>query len=509
VRQENIRPQGIVKLRGNMLEEDSYKQEIINNISRAKEGLFKINKRSDLYIFFFYFAFNHLKEKGIVSFLTSNSWLNIGFGFDFQEYIFKNTNICSIIDFDSRAFSSAEINTVITTLSNDRLKNIDESYCEFVKIKHPLSLKNCVLILKDLRNLIIENRPGKKEFTTPYFRLRLIKQKTIEPKTRWGNEFHLAPQIHFHLREKLGSKLIKLKEIAIITRGITTGLNKFFILERISDNDNFVTVRNGYGYKFQIESSYLRPFLISPKRMDYPELKKNKINHYLLDIPYDFDENGSSLAAKYIQYGRNMEIELTKGNKKGNLVKGAQNVPTLKHKKKYYLANLPQGSLGTRIFIQKIFSSKFKFYFSRSDTKIWANNTFYNINLKPKFKQYSDLIIASLLSSITYLSIELNGRRSFGMGALDTATFDIENIMIVDPCKIKRDRHHYILKNLNSLASRKFKEVSEEFQMKDRKMLDAIFLDYLEMSSKQQDLYESIERLVKQRISKSQTYKRK
>ncbi|MHA1452140.1 MAG: Eco57I restriction-modification methylase domain-containing protein [Promethearchaeota archaeon] len=513
VRQENIRPQGILNLREQQFLDSSYKDSIIQNIGTENDENFLINKRSDLYIYFFYYALNQLKENGVVSFLTSNSWLNIGFGFEFQDFILKKTELCSIIDFDYRAFSSAEINTVITTLSNHVIPSKNDVKNHFIKLKTSIDTNNAPDILQNLfkNKSHVENNNIAyiSEHFTPQFQSRVIAQKNIIPGTRWGNELLLAPQIYFKLKEKLGSKIMKLREIATITRGITTGLNKYFILEKISEKNGILTVKNGYDHQFQIEREYLRPYLIGPKRMLNSIVHQEKIRHFLLDIPENFDENSSFHAAEYVEYGKNKEIEQTKGKNKGLSLIGAQNVPTLKKKKKFYSITIPSNSKGTQIFIQKIFSSKYKVYYSPTDSTILANNTFYNINLKPEFKEYFPIIIASLLSSIAYLSIEMNGRRSFGMGALDTATFDIENIMMIDPRQLKTAEVGDIKKCLKSISSREFLEVSDEFQMEDRNNLDKIMLDHLNLADFQQDLYDGVVNLVEQRISKSQTYKKK
>ena len=61
--------------------------------------------------------------------------------------------------------------------------------------------------------------------------------------------------------------MMQLGEIASITRGITTGLNKYFIFEKINKQKGIVQVKNGYERQCKIESKYLKPFLVGPKRM--------------------------------------------------------------------------------------------------------------------------------------------------------------------------------------------------------------------------------------------------
>ena len=95
------------------------------------------------------------------------------------------------------------------------------------------------------------------------------------------------------------------------------------------------------------------------------------------------------------------------------------------------------------------------------------------------------------------------------MGALDTATFDVENIMMIDPRQLKSAEIGVIKKCLKSISSREFLEVSDEFQMEDRNNLDKILLNHLNLGDCQQDLYDGVANLVEQRISKSQTYKKR
>ncbi|MBN2156911.1 MAG: Eco57I restriction-modification methylase domain-containing protein [Candidatus Lokiarchaeota archaeon] len=505
VRQENIRAQGIVNLNKWIMEDKDYKKSIAQ---KMKENGYHINKRSDLYIYFFYLGLKLLKRNGIIGFLTSNSWLNIGFGFDFQEFILINTEVCSVMDFDVRAFYSAEINTITTILCNQPYTAQKQSKCHFIKLNTPIKPK---IIPKFLREFYIrEQLPDTEiilEKNTPEFLLRVMEQKFIKSGTRWENEFILAPPLYFDLKQRLGSKLLYLGEIASITRGITTGLNKFFILEKIAEIDDIVTVRNGFGYQFQIEKEFLKPYIVSPKRMIEPILNHNKLNHLILCLPKEINKNSTPLAAKYIEYGKSLQIKQTKGQNKGKYISGIENVPTLRNKQPFYSIEVPKNKNGTQIFIQKIFSSKYKVYFSYGDGSIWSNNTFYNIILKEEFKQYFNLIVASLLSSITYLSIELNGRRSFGMGALDTATFDIENILVINPRQIPSKEVERIEKWLDSIISRRFLDVQEEFTMDDRRNLDRVFLKILDLEEKQVELYKSITDLINQRINKSQTFK--
>ena len=74
----------------------------------------KIDAKSDLYIYFYFHGLSLLNPKGSFCFITSNSWLDVGYGKDLQEFTLKHCHIKQIIDNRSRrSFASADVNTVI------------------------------------------------------------------------------------------------------------------------------------------------------------------------------------------------------------------------------------------------------------------------------------------------------------------------------------------------------------------------------------------------------------
>ena len=78
----------------------------------------KLDAKSDLYIYFYFHGLSLLNPKGSFCFITSNSWLDVGYGSDLQEFTLKHCHIKQIIDNQSRrSFASADVNTVIGLFS--------------------------------------------------------------------------------------------------------------------------------------------------------------------------------------------------------------------------------------------------------------------------------------------------------------------------------------------------------------------------------------------------------
>ena len=100
----------------------------------------KLDAKSDLYIYFYFHGLSLLNSKGSFCFITSNSWLDVGYGKDLQRFLLKHCRIKQIIDNQSRrSFASADVNTVICLFSAPdemRRSGLDE-IARFVMFKTP------------------------------------------------------------------------------------------------------------------------------------------------------------------------------------------------------------------------------------------------------------------------------------------------------------------------------------------------------------------------------------
>lgn len=78
----------------------------------------KLNAKSDLYVYFYFHGLSLLNAKGSFCFITSNSWLDVGYGADLQEFLLKFCHVKMILDNQAkRSFASADVNTIIALLS--------------------------------------------------------------------------------------------------------------------------------------------------------------------------------------------------------------------------------------------------------------------------------------------------------------------------------------------------------------------------------------------------------
>ena len=81
----------------------------------------KLDANNDLYIYFYFHGLSLLNPKGSFCFVTSNSWLDVNYGKDLQEFTLKHCRIKQIINNEvRRSFVAADINTIICLFSRAR-----------------------------------------------------------------------------------------------------------------------------------------------------------------------------------------------------------------------------------------------------------------------------------------------------------------------------------------------------------------------------------------------------
>jgi len=214
-----------------------YKTKLQNKITMEIGEKYKPDGKADLYIYFYFFGLKLLNKKGVFSFITSNSWLDVGFGKSIQEYLLKNVEMQYIIDNSAkRSFKGADINTVITLFSasvfskEKAFKNV----VKFVLFKKSFDMLLNSKIFTNIKEIGVEFTGG--ELTNlidnldnnEIRRVFPIKQNDlykdgidlsdkgfeIYSSNKWGGKFLRAPEIFYTILKKGKDKLVKLEEVA-------------------------------------------------------------------------------------------------------------------------------------------------------------------------------------------------------------------------------------------------------------------------------------------------------
>ena len=260
----------------------------------------KLNAKSDLYIYFYFHGLSLLNPKGAFCFITSNSWLDVGYGKDLQEFTLKHCHIKQIIDNQARrSFAAADVNTVICLFSapsEKRQWELDQK-TRFVTFKTPFEGILDAIIFEEVEE-------ANERRTTPEHRIFPILQRDLlkggsddtAPTTKytgdkWGGKYLRAPDIYWTILEKGKDKLVRLGDVAEVRFGIKTGANEFFYLDdqRIQE--------------WGIEEEFLKPVIKSPQECRSILIDPSHLKFKLFMCGADKADLAGTAALEYIEWG--------------------------------------------------------------------------------------------------------------------------------------------------------------------------------------------------------------
>lgn len=498
VRSGSIADPNIPENKNTLKSRNEYKDKLTLSVKSLYKSIDKIDRNSDLYIYFYFHGLALLNPKGIFCFITSNSWLDVGYGKTLQEFLLNNVMIYGIYDNQAkRSFVNADVNTVISLFSSPlafRKTDCQKNVCKFVMFKKSFDeVKRRDIFIELLSN---HNYKDKISINNDY-RIYQTTQKELYEEgcefeeddeqflnsngvfigDKWGGKYLRAPDIFYRIIEMDGNKLLKLGSISKIKFGIKTGVNEFFYIDDITKN------------KWNIEKEYLKKVFRSPRECKKISIDQNELHLKIFTCNKSKQELKGSNALKYINFGEKNEF---------NKVRSVQS--------RQFWWNCP--NFTSKIFMQMSFNDSFKFWYSVNELRCDAR--LYTIDLK-------DIESVFLLNStMTFLFIELFGRTNLGEGALDFKVYEAKEIRIVNKDLIDTKK----LKSIKNFLNREIKSVFEECgidpkneirsqepnPLPDRKQLDDIVFDAIGLTEdERKEVYWSVCELVWNRLNKARS----
>jgi type I restriction-modification system DNA methylase subunit len=449
-------------------EEMEYKERIRDVALTYSDGSkIKLGARAGIYAYFFTHSAKFLKNRGKMGYITSDTWLDVGFGRDLKKFFLEYFKIEAIIWYDVRAFTNALVGTCVIVLKKHEgiefQANRDENTVKFVRIKKPMPIQDVVKII-ETNNTNFENDG---------IGIACIKQRQLLPKDKWG-KYLRAPNIYYRIIQN--PQMTKLGNIAKIKRGLTTGANKFFYID------------NEKAKVWGIEKEYLKPVIISPKGIKL-DIKPEDISEYVLMVnePKSVLKKKNANVLKYIEHGEIVETKIKGGVRGGSTVKGYQNLSTLKSRKIWY--NLGERNPAPLLFSCKIWEDC---RFPVNKAKALANKAFYEIY---PIQEENTTVLAGLLnSSITALIAELHGR-FYGGGVLELEVYETNEVPVIDPSKLSEDERMKIEELFAALCEVKRKENSK-LEEKERQKIDKVVFEILGLTeTEKKQVYKSLDSL--------------
>ncbi len=157
--------------------------------------------RGDIYSLFYERGIESLKDKGVLTFITSNKWMRAGYGKSLRDYFVENANPLLLIDLGGGVFESATVDTSIIVLRK-------EPYAGATK---------AVAASKDFS---VTNMSD------------YIEQNTVEIAFKKDDPWAILSPIEQSIKAKIEAVGTPLRDWEIqINYGVKTGLNEAFIID--------------------------------------------------------------------------------------------------------------------------------------------------------------------------------------------------------------------------------------------------------------------------------------
>lgn len=425
---------------------------------------FKINERSDYYIYCFYNSLKFLKPNGYLAAITSNAWLGKNYGLQFKKFLLDNFSIEYV--FQSSAehwFKNSQVSTIFITLKKGKSDNptrfvtLDfklDDYFEEGKIEENLQKIEDLYTQIDICDTP-SNIEWTKDKTYPNVFYKVDDSASVSIVSRTSLENSLKSQENwatFFIAENplsiFEKKLINPQGTVFTNgRGTRTGQDAMHIFK--ADDAK----------KLKIEKEFLQPLLKSSR--DVKSILHNQSSNHFLFI---CDKPETELKLKYpnsLKWIKKFEGQTNNT--------GIPLPQVFKNRKPFWYTL--KSEKPANIFIS--INPDKKLFFSYSPTPIHLNQRLVAIRANQKDVE----LIAALLNSIvSLLVVELNGV-SRNLGALDlNANFFKTKMKILNSNLLNRQDKKEILNKFKPLANRQIENYDKEFSKPDRMNFDKAVL---------------------------------
>jgi type I restriction-modification system DNA methylase subunit len=452
----------------------------------------RLSGQADIYAYMFFHAAAHLKAGGRMGFITSNSWLDVAYGYELQKFFLSKFKLIGI--FESRCepwFEQSAVNTVFTVLERcDDEKERGENYVRFVKMKKPLAelfphdamtdAQSRGIALEQFADKIEEMGDSWRAFGEKRFRrfeaidaehvklpeivayeddevrVRMVRQSDAWRQladagetVKWG-QYLRGPDIYFEILEKCADRFVPLGSISEIRFGIKTGINEFFYLTKEQARH------------WRIEKEFLKPAIKSPKECEGIMLRAKDLSLLAFVCNKEKSEIRGTKALKYIQWGERQKT------KEGRLW---PDVESVKGRRNWY-------ALGDRepgeVLLVMTKGAKLRAIMNKERAQV--DHRLFELTCQDKIVR--DALGIYLNSGTAFLEGELSGRANLGDGALETEGVDWKRMLVPNETLIG-DVQRRAKGAFRKLTQRRVSEVKKEARKKDRITFEQFIVEAL------------------------------
>jgi hypothetical protein len=450
-----------------------------------------LDLKSDLYIYFFFRGLSLLNPGGVLCFITSNSWLDVGYGHGLQEFLLTRGEIRLILENRAhRSFAGADVNTAIALLGpardaapSDRaaeLRDSERRVTRFVTLSVPFDRARNGDLWTEIQSAAARR-------TTPICRVVPITQAELwragrAPAPdggrfdggRWGGSYLRAPDIYWTILERSRDRLARLGDLADVRFGVKTGANPFFYLDE-----------RGMA-EWDIEPRFLVPFLFSLKEVARYEVEAASLRRRVFVCRLaksDLAAGGHTRALRYIEAGE---------------ARGFHRRPSIRGRPLWYA--LP-GQQPPHFASNRFLGERFGFPW------ITAGILVCDVFFCGRFQDdLAPIGVALLNSTLAFLSAEINARKTYGIGVAYLYGPEINDVLLPQPSLFDQSARQALLDAFGRMRQRPLGRLSDEMNRPDRRSLDGIVFDALGLTAGERDaVRDELLNLVAGRLQKART----
>lgn len=501
----------------------------------------RLSGRSDIYAHFYAHAAALVRPGGYIGMITSVGWLDTEYGFRLQEFFLQHFRIVAIIESEvDKWFEDARVQTVVTILQREPSETARRANrARFILLRKPIGEIWSALLsapvsaeaetmrqhdmdaVRDLIEEVVENQ------TTDYWRVRVFAQSDLWDMGRqvmvsdseeenftetpgkynagkWG-QFLRAPDVWAELLARCRHRMVPLSNIAQIRRGFTSGIDKFYCVRDVTDQElqrieeplrfqekwgvtrsetkDVRIVLDGDGGLHLIEARFLEPEfhrLTEAKRII---VRASDVGRMVINAPLPPAMLRGSYLERYIQEAQ------ARGWTDGATVHSrSQSGP-------WYDLRLAPKDERADFFWSK--SHQYRHLVPWNADGLPGNSNLYDCRARPGID--SRLIWAILNSTVVALSKHQFGRPAGIEGNLKTEVVDVDMMLVPDPRGADAQVRQRILDAADRMATRATaRMLPDEFEAADRNTLDDAVLELLgfedadEREQVREELYEAL-----------------
>ncbi|RLA87593.1 MAG: hypothetical protein DRG58_10350 [Deltaproteobacteria bacterium] len=452
----------------------------------------KLDAKSDLYIYFYLYGLSLLNSKGSFCFITSNSWLDVGYGKDLQEFLLRHSQVKLILDNQARrSFSQADVNTIIALFSAPDDKNDGglEQTARFVMFQVPFEEILSPVIFEEIDEAR-ERRSTPEYRVFPILQRQLLEEglETVRDKdkvkgplikvarylgNKWGGKYLRAPDIYWTILEKGKRKLVRLGDIAEVRFGIKTGANEFFYLDEAKIRE------------WGIEAEFLQPVIKSPRECKRILIDPHDLKFKIFMCHKEKGELKGTAALEYIKWGESQ---------------GFHKRPSCAGRSRWW-------NLGVQEpfdFVVLRFRDKRNWNPINETPSLLAGD----IMFVGSWHDRASVLTYNSILNTTFLTLisEILGRVNLGDGLLTTYGPEILRFEFIESLSISNLKVRELEKRFKTIEKRIVTSIFEEINQADRRALDDIIFDALGLTQGERDaVYEAVIHLVETRLQKARS----